>query len=206
MLPLQWVEGWGTGRWRAGWTYFPLSSTQKSRLTVQDMVPMYFSCRCWNGGEIKRKNSRIIPLKKGNVRFLTVGWRDWTLQWWRKIMESWFKNSQTAGGTAALWSSWNRSSAWVPWGDPGWAKSEEFNLSQFRVWFLLPKNKACARRLAPPQSPAQLPVPVTTGGSPQSGPTNGTPALWRVKGQHHLVWGGVLLGIWILIFLYCFLK
>lgn len=47
----------------------------KSRLAVQDVVPMYFS---FSGEEKKRKSSRIIPQKKGNVRFLIVGLCDWT--------------------------------------------------------------------------------------------------------------------------------
>lgn len=73
-------------------------------------------------------------------------------------MERWFKNSQIPTGTAVLWSAWNRSPAWMHWGAPGWTTTEEFNMSPFRVWFWLPKNKA------PACSPAQLPVPVTAGG------------------------------------------
>lgn len=42
---------------------------------------------------------------------MTAGWSDWTLQWWRKIVKRWFKNSQTPAGTAALRRACNKSSA-----------------------------------------------------------------------------------------------
>lgn len=42
---------------------------------------------------------------------MTVSLGGWTLQGWRKIIERWFKNSQTPADTAAPWRAWNKSSA-----------------------------------------------------------------------------------------------
>lgn len=116
------MEDWGIERSRSGccvldwgsWTYFPLSSTHKNRSTARDIAPIYFSCRycrVCNGSEKKKKCSSMIPLKKGKVEFLTAGLSDGTLQWWRKIIKRWFKNSQIPAGTAALWRAGQKSSA-----------------------------------------------------------------------------------------------
>lgn len=53
----------------------------------------------------------MILQKKRNIKLMTVGLSGWTLQCWRKIIETCFKNSQTPAGITAPWRAWNKSSA-----------------------------------------------------------------------------------------------